>query len=183
MKSAFLFPGQGAQYVGMGGALAASLPAAKVLFDQASAALGYDLLAVCTNGPAERLNATNVSQPAIFVASLAALESLKQTDPAALDGVIATARACVTGCTAAPDRLTCLQGCGADAEAGAGACAEGFGTCRVDCGVSTPTTTLPPPAACGPDSTGTCGGTCPVGLTCQAPPPGSAIALACICRP
>jgi [acyl-carrier-protein] S-malonyltransferase len=90
MKSGFLFPGQGAQYVGMGGALAASLPAAKVLFDQASAALGYDLLAVCTNGPAERLNATNVSQPAIFVASLAALESLKQTDPAALDGVIAT---------------------------------------------------------------------------------------------
>src|SRR5262245_57527569 len=90
-KTAFLFPGQGAQYVGMGAALAASLPAANALFDQASSVLGYDLLAVCTNGPAERLNATDVSQPAIFVASLAALESLKQSDPSALDGVIATA--------------------------------------------------------------------------------------------
>lgn len=91
MKSAFLFPGQGAQYVGMGASLCASLPAAKALFDQASGVLGYDLLDVCTNGPAERLNATDVSQPALFVASLAALESLKQSDPAALEGVVATA--------------------------------------------------------------------------------------------
>ena len=58
MKTAFLFPGQGAQYVGMGASLAASLPEAKVLFDQASTVLGYDLLAVCTNGPVERLNAS-----------------------------------------------------------------------------------------------------------------------------
>ena len=91
MKTAFLFPGQGAQYVGMGASLAASLPAAKALFAQASAVLGYDLLAVCTNGPAERLNSTDVSQPAIFVASLAGLESLKQTEPDAAAGVIATA--------------------------------------------------------------------------------------------
>ncbi|HEX3149096.1 MAG TPA: ACP S-malonyltransferase [Gemmataceae bacterium] len=91
MKIAFLFPGQGAQYVGMGAALAESLPAAKALFDQASAALGYDLLDVCTNGPAERLNTTDVSQPAIFVASLAALESLKQSEPDAANEVIATA--------------------------------------------------------------------------------------------
>jgi [acyl-carrier-protein] S-malonyltransferase len=91
MKTAFLFPGQGAQYVGMGAALAASLPAAKALFDEASAALDYDLLDVCTNGPAERLNATDVSQPAIFVASLAALESLKQSEPDAAKDVVATA--------------------------------------------------------------------------------------------
>jgi [acyl-carrier-protein] S-malonyltransferase len=91
MKTAFLFPGQGAQYVGMGAALAASLPAAKALFDQASAALDYDLLDVCTNGPAERLNATDVSQPAIFVASLAALESLKRSEPDAAKDVVATA--------------------------------------------------------------------------------------------
>src|SRR5262245_43708350 len=91
MKTAFLFPGQGAQYVGMGAALAASLPAAKALFDQASTVLGYDLLAVCTSGPAEKLNATDVSQPSIFVASLAALESLKQSEPAAADDVVATA--------------------------------------------------------------------------------------------
>ncbi len=91
MKTAFLFPGQGAQYVGMGSALASSLPAAKALFDQASAVLGYDLLGVCANGPAEKLNATDVSQPAIFVASLAALESLKQSEPAAANDAIATA--------------------------------------------------------------------------------------------
>jgi [acyl-carrier-protein] S-malonyltransferase len=91
MSTAFLFPGQGAQSVGMGRDLAASLPAAKALFDEASAILGYDLLEVCTNGPAEKLNATNVSQPAIFVASMAALEQLKATDPAALEGVANTA--------------------------------------------------------------------------------------------
>jgi [acyl-carrier-protein] S-malonyltransferase len=90
-RSAFLFPGQGAQSVGMAGALCGSLPAAKALFDQASAALGYDLVAVCTGGPAERLNATDVSQPAIFVASLAALEQLKATQPDALNDAVATA--------------------------------------------------------------------------------------------
>ena len=91
MSAAFLFPGQGAQTVGMGRDLCAALPAAKALFDRASAVLGYDLLAVCTDGPAERLNATDVSQPAIFVASLAALEQLKATQPDLLNGVTATA--------------------------------------------------------------------------------------------
>jgi [acyl-carrier-protein] S-malonyltransferase len=90
-RSAFLFPGQGAQSVGMAGALCASLPAAKSLFDQASAVLGYDLLALCVNGPADKLNATDISQPAIFVASLAALEQLKATQPDAANDVVATA--------------------------------------------------------------------------------------------
>src|SRR4051812_5641814 len=90
-RTAFLFPGQGAQAVGMAGALCGALPAAKALFDQASAALGYDLLAVCVGGPAERLNATDVSQPAIFVASLAALEQLRATEPDAEKDVVATA--------------------------------------------------------------------------------------------
>ncbi len=90
-RVAFLFPGQGAQTVGMGQALCAALPAAKHLFDQAADILGYDLLAVCTNGPADRLNATDVSQPAIYVASLAALESLKASDPAAVESCAGTA--------------------------------------------------------------------------------------------
>jgi [acyl-carrier-protein] S-malonyltransferase len=67
----------------MGAALCQSLPAAADLFSRASAVLGYDLLAVCTAGPADRLNATDVSQPAIFVASLAALEQLRATEPEA----------------------------------------------------------------------------------------------------
>jgi [acyl-carrier-protein] S-malonyltransferase len=75
----------------MAGALCESLPAAADLFRRASAILGYDLLAVCVNGPAERLNATDVSQPAIFVASLAALEQLKATEPDATQSVVATA--------------------------------------------------------------------------------------------
>jgi [acyl-carrier-protein] S-malonyltransferase len=75
----------------MAGELTARLPAAKALFDEAADILGYDLLSVCVHGPASRLNATDVSQPAIFVASLAALEDLKATDPPALAGVAATA--------------------------------------------------------------------------------------------
>ena len=90
-RTAFLFPGQGAQAVGMAGALCQSLPAAHALFQKASAVLGYDLLDICVNGPAERLNATDGSQPAIFVASLAALESLKAAEPDAANGVVATA--------------------------------------------------------------------------------------------
>ncbi len=90
-RTALLFPGQGAQTVGMAGVLCGGLPAAKALFDRASAALGYDLLDVCVNGPAERLNATDVSQPAIFVASLAALEQLKAAEPDALPTVVSTA--------------------------------------------------------------------------------------------
>src|SRR5262245_7559971 len=90
-RTAFLFPGQGAQVVGMAGALCQSVPAAKALFDRAASILGYDLLAVCVNGPAERLNATDVSQPAIFVAGLAALEQLKTAEPDALSEVVATA--------------------------------------------------------------------------------------------
>lgn len=90
-RTAFLFPGQGAQSVGMAGPLCLSLPAAHALLQEASAVLGYDLLDVCVNGPADRLNATDVSQPAIFVASLAALEQLKATQPDALNDVAATA--------------------------------------------------------------------------------------------
>jgi [acyl-carrier-protein] S-malonyltransferase len=90
-KTAFLFPGQGAQSVGMAKALCESLPAARQLFDQAAGILGYDLLDVCVNGPAERLNSTVVSQPAIFVASLAALESLRQSEQGAETECVATA--------------------------------------------------------------------------------------------
>ena len=77
----FLFPGQGAQHVGMGKTLSAKCPAAKKLYEQANDILGYDLATLCFEGPAERLNATVVSQPALFVSSLAALEVLKAERP------------------------------------------------------------------------------------------------------
>jgi [acyl-carrier-protein] S-malonyltransferase len=80
-KIAFLFPGQGAQEVGMGKDLCERLPAARDLFSRASAVLGYDLADVCFQGPKEKLDSTVYSQPALFVTSLAALEWLKQDQP------------------------------------------------------------------------------------------------------
>lgn len=80
-KIAFLFPGQGAQAVGMGKVLYETLPAARELFDRAKSALGFDLAKICFEGPAEALEATDVSQPAIYTASLAALEDLKASRP------------------------------------------------------------------------------------------------------
>ena len=73
-----MFPGQGAQFVGMCADVCKEVPAAKALFDEASEILGYDLLQRCTEGPKEILDSTVVSQPAIFVASMAAVEKLRQ---------------------------------------------------------------------------------------------------------
>jgi [acyl-carrier-protein] S-malonyltransferase len=89
-KIAVLFPGQGAQFVGMARELDQELLAVRSLFDKACEILGVDLRRLCFEGPAAALEATDVSQPAIFVASLAALESLKVSDPA---GVAACAGA------------------------------------------------------------------------------------------
>ena len=88
---ALLFPGQGAQTVGMLGDWCDGNPAALELFTRASSILGYDLAAICRQGPAEKLNATSVSQPAILVTSLAALEVLKSRDPALISGASITA--------------------------------------------------------------------------------------------
>jgi len=77
-KVTFMFPGQGAQFVGMCADVCEEVPAAKKLFEEASEILGYDLLERCKEGPKEVLDSTEVSQPAIFVASMAAVEKLKQ---------------------------------------------------------------------------------------------------------
>ena len=57
MKVAFLFPGQGSQEVGMGAAFAAASPAARAVYDNASAAVGFDVAELCFEGPIERLSA------------------------------------------------------------------------------------------------------------------------------
>jgi len=84
MRTAFLFPGQGAQVVGMGGDVAGAFSVVADLFEKAHQILGYDLRKICFQGPAERLNSTTVSQPAIFVTSVAILECLRSS-PAAAD--------------------------------------------------------------------------------------------------
>ncbi len=77
MKAAFLFPGQGAQLVGMGADIARQFPHAAKIFNHADQILGYELSKICFEGPAEKLNSTAVSQPAIFVTSSAILEVLR----------------------------------------------------------------------------------------------------------
>src|SRR5438034_9695117 len=75
MKShqlAFLFPGQGSQAVGMGKELAEKFPVARQTFEEADAALGYKLSELCFEGPEDQLRLTEITQPAILTASIAA---------------------------------------------------------------------------------------------------------------
>lgn len=76
-KIAFVFPGQGAQYVGMGQELAENYPQAKAVFEKASQAMGYDMEELCFNSSAEALKQTENTQPSILTASIAAYEVLK----------------------------------------------------------------------------------------------------------
>jgi malonyl CoA-acyl carrier protein transacylase len=80
MNTAFLFPGQGAQTVGMGLQVAQAYPSAARVFKKANEIVGYDLQKICFEGPQEQLNSTTISQPAIFVTSAAFLEVLR-TEP------------------------------------------------------------------------------------------------------
>jgi len=77
MKTAFLFPGQGAQVMGMGADVESAFPTAAALFERANDVVGFDLRRVCFEGPADRLNSTTMSQPAIFTTSAALLEALR----------------------------------------------------------------------------------------------------------
>jgi [acyl-carrier-protein] S-malonyltransferase len=76
-KRAMLFPGQGAQYPGMGKAFSETFPEAEKLFDRANEVLGFDLKGICFNGTEEEVNRTDICQPGILTTSLAILEVLK----------------------------------------------------------------------------------------------------------
>ncbi len=77
MKRAFVFPGQGAQTVGMGRDLAEAYPAARAVFEEVDAALGEALSALIWEGPAEDLTLTANAQPALMATSIAALRALE----------------------------------------------------------------------------------------------------------
>ncbi len=74
---ALLFPGQGSQQAGMGKDLADNFPAARQIFEEADTALGFALSELCFNGPADQLQLTENTQPAILTVSIAALRALE----------------------------------------------------------------------------------------------------------
>jgi [acyl-carrier-protein] S-malonyltransferase len=80
VDTALIFPGQGAQFVGMGKDLYENFPAARQVIDKANTILKFDLKKLCFEGPQEELSTTSNSQPAILTISIAALEAFKASE-------------------------------------------------------------------------------------------------------
>jgi [acyl-carrier-protein] S-malonyltransferase len=78
MKTAFVFPGQGSQFVGMGKSLAERFQSAREIFHQADRAVGFSLTELCFEGPAETLQLTKNMQPALLTVSVAAFRVLHE---------------------------------------------------------------------------------------------------------
>jgi [acyl-carrier-protein] S-malonyltransferase len=109
----FVFPGQGSQSVGMGRAFHDSDPAVQTVYQAASSVLGYDVAALCFDGPAERLNLTEFTQPALLVASLAAWKAL---EPAGVNALAVAGHSlgeysaiCAAGGLSFPDAVSIVQ--------------------------------------------------------------------------
>jgi [acyl-carrier-protein] S-malonyltransferase len=107
MMKAYIFPGQGSQFPGMGKDLYNQFPEVRTLFHQADECLGFSLSEIMFSGSAEDLKQTNVTQPAVFLHSIAAFQALPNPDPAMVAGhslgEITALVAC--GCLSFPDAL------------------------------------------------------------------------------
>src|SRR6059058_4070320 len=77
-NTAFVFPGQGSQYAGMGKDVAEAYPAARRVFDDIDAALGFPISRLCFEGPEDQLKLTENTQPALLTVSVAASEVLRE---------------------------------------------------------------------------------------------------------
>ena len=129
-----LFPGQGAQSIGMGRWLCETYPAARRLFDEAAEVLGYDLADICWNGPEQTLNATEFCQPALFVVGMAAATVLGQEKPNVIEAVRAAAglslgeytAVCFAGGLEFPDAVRLVQRRGQAMQAAADAVESGM---------------------------------------------------------
>ncbi len=104
MERAFVFPGQGAQSVGMGRALAETYPAARAVFDEVDAALGEPLSALIWEGEADALTLTENAQPALMATSMAAMRALEA------EGVEVTAARYVAGHSLGEYSALCAAG-------------------------------------------------------------------------
>jgi [acyl-carrier-protein] S-malonyltransferase len=104
MTRAFVFPGQGAQIVGMGRALAEAYPAAQAVFDEVDEALGEKLSALVWDGPQETLTLTENAQPALMATSIAALRALET------EGIAVTSAAYVAGHSLGEYSALCAAG-------------------------------------------------------------------------
>ncbi|MFP1645156.1 ACP S-malonyltransferase [Pontitalea aquivivens] len=104
MSRAFVFPGQGAQAIGMGRALAEAYPAARAVFDEVDAALGEKLSALIWDGDAAELTLTANAQPALMATSIAALRALEA------EGFAVTDAACVAGHSLGEYSALCAAG-------------------------------------------------------------------------
>ena len=88
-KTAFLFPGQGSQVVGMGKDFAGTYDVARDTFNEADEILGFSLSSLCFEGPEEALNETINTQPALYVTSIAILRTLQELNPSAQPAFVA----------------------------------------------------------------------------------------------
>lgn len=104
MSRAFVFPGQGAQVIGMGRALAEAYPAARAVFEEVDAALGEKLSALIWDGAAEELQLTANAQPALMATSIAAMRALEA------EGVAVTSAAFVAGHSLGEYSALCATG-------------------------------------------------------------------------